>query len=272
MGLIGTVLAGWVLLNGLMFLAQPGMIFFPTQRLDATPRDWGLAHQDVWLKTDDGLRLHGWYIPREGAERTLLFFHGNAGNISHRGESVAIFHRLGLNVLMVDYRGYGRSEGSPSEDGLYRDARAAWQWLTEEQRLEPEQIVVFGRSLGATVAATLAAESTPAAVILESGFSSARDAAQALFPVLSRVVILRYRLDAADALTRATSPVLVLHSPDDEVIPYPLGQRLYDAAPEPKRFVELRGGHNDGFLRSQPEYERTLGAFLATLGAPRGQP
>lgn len=272
MGLIGTVLAGWVLLNGLMFLAQPGMIFFPTQRLDATPREWGLDYQDVWLTTDDGLRLHGWYIPREGSERTLLFFHGNAGNISHRGESVAIFHRLGLSVFTVDYRGYGRSQGSPSEDGLYRDARAAWRWLTEERGLEPDEIVLFGRSLGATVAATLAAETTPAAVILESGFSSARDAANALFPVLSRLVVLRYRLDATGALARATSPVLVLHSPGDEVIPYPLGRRLYEAAPEPKRFVDLRGGHNDGFLRSQPDYERALGAFLATLDPSRAQP
>jgi fermentation-respiration switch protein FrsA (DUF1100 family) len=270
-GVIGTVLAGWLLLNGLMFLAQPGMIFYPSSRLDATPRDWGLDYQDVWLETEDGLRLHGWYIPHTGSERVLLFFHGNAGNISHRGESVAIFHRLGLSVLIIDYRGYGRSEGAPSEDGLTRDARAAWQWLTVDQGVDAARILLFGRSLGATVAANLAGETRPGGVILESGFSSARDAANALFPVLSRLVILRYRLDAAGALAGASSPILVLHSPDDEIIPYHLGRRLYDAAPEPKRFVDLRGGHNDGFLRSQPDYERAFGAFLTSLEPSRGQ-
>jgi len=272
MGVIGTALAGWLLLNGLMYVAQPGMLFYPLSRLDATPRDWGLDYQDVWVPTEDGVRLHGWYLPSAESERVLLFFHGNAGNISHRRDSIAIFHRLGLDVLILDYRGYGQSSGSPSEDGLYRDAGAAWTWLTEERGLDPSQIIVFGRSLGAIVAARLAAETGPAAVILESGFSSARDAAHTLFPVLSRLVLLRYRLDAAAAVQQVRSPVLVLHSPDDEIIPYRLGRRLYEAANEPKRFVTLRGGHNDGFLRSQPEYERALGELLATLPPPQGRP
>ena len=259
------VLAAWALLNGLLYLAQPGMVFFPTAALEASPRDWGLDYRDLAIRTEDGVQLHGWYIPANGARRVLLFFHGNAGNISHRGESIAIFHRLGLDVLIIDYRGYGRSQGVPSEDGLYRDARAAWRWITEDRGVAPADIVLFGRSLGGVVAAQLAAEVEPEGLILESSFSSARDAARAIFPLLSRVAVLRLRLDAASALRKARCPILVLHSPDDEIVPYDLGRRLFAAAPEPKRFVDLRGGHNDGFLRSQPGYERALGEFLADL-------
>lgn len=272
MSLLGSVLIGWLLLNGLMYLAQPGMIFFPAGPLDATPGDWGMAYEDVTLETEDGVPLHGWFIPRPGARQVLLFFHGNAGNISHRGDSVAVFHGLDLHVFIIDYRGYGRSGGTPSEEGLHRDARAAWRWLTESRGFAPGEIVLFGRSLGASVAAELAAGTRPAGIILESGFSSARDAAQALYPLLSRTVLLRYRLDAAAAIARARAPVLVLHSPHDEIIPIDLGRRLYDAAPGPKRFVALSGGHNDGFLRSQPEYGRALGEFLATLEAPGDRP
>jgi len=262
---LGPLLVGWSLLNGLMFLLQPGMIFFPSARLDATPRDWGLEYRDLELTAEDGVRLHGWLIPRPGTRQVLLFFHGNAGNISHRGDSIRIFHRLGLDVLILDYRGYGKSGGSPSERGLYRDARAAWRWLVGEGGYAPADILVFGRSLGAAVAARLAAETKPRGLILESGFSSARDASRAIFPLLSRLVVGRFELDAAGALSGVSCPVMVLHSPDDEVIPYRLGRKLFEAAREPKRFVELRGGHNDGFLVSQPDYERALAEFLAGL-------
>jgi fermentation-respiration switch protein FrsA (DUF1100 family) len=267
-GLAG-VIAGWGLLNAFFFLAQPGMVFYPVKQLAATPADWGMSYEDITLTTGDGVRLSAWLIPSPGARQTLLFLHGNAGNISHRGDSIAIFHRLGLDVLILDYRGYGRSEGTPSETGLDRDARAAWRWLTEERGLEPSDIVVFGRSLGGIVAARLSAAVRPAGLILESTPSSARDAADALFPVLSRIVLLRFDLDAVAAMGRVACPVLVLHSPDDEIIPYRLGRRIFEAAPEPKRFMELTGGHNDGFLRSQPAYELALAAFLD--GLPSGR-
>jgi len=264
-GVLIAALLALALLNGLMYLAQPGMVFFPYSRLDATPKDWGLDYEDVHLRAEDGVELHGWFIPRAGAQKVLLFFHGNAGNISHRGESIAVFHRLGLNVFIPDYRGYGASKGKPSEFGLYRDARAAWRYLTEERGIAPSDIVVFGRSLGGVVAAELASQERPGALILESSFSSAKDAAREIFPLLSRLVVLRYQLDAARYVRRAKCPVLVLHSPDDEIIPYPLGRKLFDAAPDPKRFVQLRGGHNDGFILSQPDYQRALGEFLRTF-------
>jgi fermentation-respiration switch protein FrsA (DUF1100 family) len=257
------------LLNGWMFIQQPGMIFFPYRNLDATPADWGYAYQDVSLVSSDAVKLHGWYIPHPEAERVLLFFHGNAGNVSHRGESIAIFHRLGLNVLILDYRGYGRSEGSPSEQGLYRDAAAAWAYLTGERGFDPEQIVVFGRSLGGAVAAQLAAEVQPGALILESTLSSARDFARSVFPLLSRLVVVRYDFDTLGYLGRVRAPVLVLHSREDEIMPFALGEKVFAAANPPRRFVPLQGDHNTGFMHSQPAYERELLNFLSADSAPK---
>ena len=141
------------LLNGCTYLQQPSLILFPYATLGQTPEEWGLAYEDVFLDTEEGVRLHGWYIPRQGAKQTLLFFHGNADNISHRGASVEIFHRLGLNIFIFDYRGYGKSQGKPDENGLYQDARAAWRYLTDERGFDQQDIILFGRSLGAFVSA-----------------------------------------------------------------------------------------------------------------------
>ena len=168
------LLLGVALLNGCMYLQQPSMIFFPNATLGQTPADWGFSYEDVFLETENGVRLHGWYIPSHGSRQTLLFFHGNAGNISHRGASVEIFHRLGLNVFIFDYQGYGKSQGKPDEKGLYKDARAAWSYLTNQRGFDQEDIILFGRSLGGAVAAELAAEIQPGGLILESTFSSAR--------------------------------------------------------------------------------------------------
>jgi hypothetical protein len=263
-------LVGILVLNGLMYLQQPRMIFFPSRALAATPTDWGLDYQDVALQASDGVELHGWWIPHDGADKTVLFLHGNAGNISHRGESITIFHRLGVNVFIPDYRGYGKSSGAPSEAGLYRDAAAAWQYLTVVRGIAPADIVIFGRSLGGAVAARLASEVPAGGVILESTFSSARDFAHMVFPVLSRLVVQRFEFDAARAAAGITAPLLVLHSADDEVVPIELGRRLYAAAAPPKRFVTLRGDHNSGFLVSRPDYDRALQDFLTLARHPAG--
>ncbi len=262
-GLVSLVL-GLALLNGWMYLQQPSMIFYPTRTLDATPSDWGFDYRDIKLVTDDSVELHGWYIPRPGAQRVLLFLHGNGGNISHRGDSIAIFHRLGFNVLIFDYRGYGQSYGRPSEAGLYRDAAAAWRYLTETRGIAAKNIVIFGRSLGGAVATQLASEVDAGALILESTLSSARDYAAYAFPLLSHVLLLRYDFDSVARLQQVDYPVLVLHSPADQIMPYHLGERVYAAAHEPKQFVQMRGDHNRGFLLSQPEYEQALAAFVAT--------
>ncbi|NCA73189.1 MAG: alpha/beta hydrolase [Sphingobacteriia bacterium] len=265
LSMIGWILLSALLLNGALWMLQPAMVFHPTRVLVETPADWGLDYEDVELIARDGTLLHGWFIDHPAATHTLLFFHGNAGNISHRGDSIAILQRLGLSVLIIDYRGYGRSGGRPSEAGLYLDAQAAWDHLIDDRRIAPERIILFGRSLGAGVAADLAARVRPAGVILEAGFSSARDMARHLYPVLHHVLLMRYDFDAAARLGQVRAPVLILHSQGDEIVPDALGRRLFAAASEPKRFVTLRGGHNDGFLASQPDYARTLAEFIATL-------
>ena len=265
MSVVLSVALAWAFLNGWMYLQQPGMIFYPMRTLEATPQEWGMAYEDVILTTSDAVELHGWYIPAPNARGVLLFLHGNAGNISHRRDSIAIFRRLGLDVFIFDYRGYGRSQGRPDEAGLYRDAQAAWRHLTETRGVAARDIVIFGRSLGGAVAAQLAAQVPARALILESTFSSAREFARQVFPVLSRLVAVRYDFDTRAQMQAVQCPVLVLHSPDDEIMPYALGERVFQAAREPKRFVRLRGDHNTGFLQSQPEYEQALGDFLASL-------
>lgn len=264
LGGIALVIAFLALFSGFMYLQQPGMIFFPDRQIETTPQTWGYDYEEVSFTSSDKLSLHGWYIPRKGASKTLLFLHGNAGNISHRGDSVRIFHQLGLNVLIFDYRGYGRSEGKPSEQGIYLDAHAAWQYLMQTRKLNGQDIIIFGRSLGAAVATHLAADVKPAGLILESVFSSARDMADEIFPVASRLMYVRFDFNSEKLVRRVSSPLLVLHSPEDEIIPFRLGQKVFQSANEPKRFFIMKGDHNNGFLLSQPQYEQAIREFLNT--------
>jgi pimeloyl-ACP methyl ester carboxylesterase len=256
---------GLLMLNVLMYFQQPRMIFFPMNELYQTPANWGLEYEDVTLSTADDVELHGWYIPDRQSEHVLLFFHGNAGNISHRRESIEIFHRLGLNVLIIDYRGYGQSKGNPNEQGLYQDATASWRYLTEDKGFDPENIIIFGRSLGGAVAAQLASVVEARGLILESTMSSASDFARAVFKILSRLVVIRYDFNTAQHVQRVKYPVLVLHSPEDEIMPFQLGKKVYQLANQPKHFVHMRGDHNNGFMQSQPEYQQELNSWLKTL-------
>ncbi|OOZ38933.1 hypothetical protein BOW53_13590 [Solemya pervernicosa gill symbiont] len=250
-------------LNGWFYLQQPAMTFFPSSELIDTPAAWRMDYEDVALKTEDGVDLHGWYLPARDAELTLLFLHGNGGNISHRRDSIAIFHRLGLNVLIIDYRGYGQSRGEPSEQGLYLDAKSAWNYLQREKGVTADRLVIFGRSLGGAVATELASAVHPRAVILESTFTSMRELAAYHFPILTKLVYLRYRFDSAARIASLGAPLLVLHSPEDEIIPFGLGADLFKLATEPKQFVKLRGDHNSGYMLSQPRYQQQLRQFLS---------
>jgi len=256
----------------MLYFLQERMVFLPHlpgRALDATPQAIGLDYEDAFIETADGERLHGWFVPAANARGTLLFFHGNAGNISHRLDSIAIFNRLGLDVLIVDYRGYGQSSGSPSETGTYRDARAAWDWLLA-RGVAPGRIVVFGRSLGGAVGAWLAAQPDvrPAGLIVESCFTSGVDMARRLYPWLPARWITRLKYPARDYVAAAESPVMVIHSRDDEIIPFDMGRALFDAAPQPKIFFELRGDHSAGFWLSRDRYVPALETFLAeSLGS-----
>ena len=260
-----SILIGLLLINAWMYFQQPNMIFFPFKAIDETPADWGLDFEDVSFATEDGLALSGWYLPAPDAERVLLFFHGNGGNISHRGPSLALFHRLGLNVLIVDYRGYGNSEGSPSESGLYMDAMAAWSYLINEKGFTANEVVIFGRSLGGVVATNLASKVKASGLILESTFTSARDMASSVIPIFSKILVMRYGMNTDKHILDVHYPVLVLHSPDDDIVPFYLGKRVFELANEPKYFYTIRGSHNGGFYLSQPEYEQILAEWLGTL-------
>jgi fermentation-respiration switch protein FrsA (DUF1100 family) len=238
-------------------------MYFPTRGLSATPADYGLEYESVNFTTEDGLKLHGWWIPAEAERAILLFFHGNAGNIADRLDSIGIFHRLGLTVFIPDYRGYGLSEGSPSEQGTYLDALAASRYVTEERGVAPSRVVIFGRSLGAAVATMLASKHPPQALILESAFTSVPDMAARLFPLLPARLVLGMKYDNLKRIEQIRCPLLVIHSRDDEIIPFEHGRRLFEKANDPKRFLEIRHGHNDGFVLSGPLYINGLSEFLS---------
>jgi uncharacterized protein len=259
-------LTGYLAVVLMLVLLQSRLVFFPTRALEATPIQAGMPFEDVWLRTEDGLRLHGWWVPAAQARGTVLFFHGNAGNISHRLLSLGTFHRLGYNTLIFDYRGYGRSEGRPSEAGTYRDAEAAWRHLVQERGIDPDEILLFGRSLGGAVAVALAERHTPAAVILESTFTSIPALGAELYPFLPVRWLARIRYDTLERIPRLRAPVLVVHSRDDDIIPFRHGRRLWEAAPEPKAFLEISGTHNDGFVTTGRRYEEGLAAFLGEHG------
>jgi len=263
--LIAIATGCYVLLGVLLYFMQERMVFLaslPGRELEATPRDAGFDYVDVNFETADGLSLHGWYVYAHNPRGTVLFLHGNAGNISHRLDSIAIFHELGLDTFIIDYRGYGQSEGKPSEEGTYRDAEAAWQYLVTQRGKDPERIIMFGRSIGGAVAAWLATKHKPAALIVESSFTSAVDMAAQLYPFMPVRLISRLRYPVIDFVTRIMSPILIVHSRDDEIIPFAMGKALYEAAPEPKAFLELAGDHNNGFLLSRDRYRPKLAEFI----------
>ena len=261
--LLGLVLSYGTIV-GLAFAFQDQLLFQPSSRLLATPDDAGMSYETVHLDTKDGETLHGWWIPAPDVSRgTLLFFHGNAGNISGRLESVQQFHQLGLNVLIVDYRGYGQSTGSPSEEGIYRDAAACWRYLTGTQGVAPQKIIVFGRSMGGGAATWLAAKEKPGAVILESVFTNVPDIGAHHYPFLPVRALAANQFDNKSRVDEIEAPTLLIHSRGDRIVPFTLGQQVYEAAAEPKQFLEIEGGHNDGFLVSKEEYLRAIDDFLA---------
>ncbi len=264
----GTVLLAWLALTLIMALGQNRLVFLPHipgRELDATPEARDLVYEDVELETRDGVRLHGWWLPHAEPRGSLLFLHGNAGNISHRLDSLEIFHQLGVSVLIIDYRGYGRSEGSPSEPGVYKDAEAALAWLQAEQGVSAEELILFGRSLGAAVAARTAAEHGARGLIVESAFTSAPDLGAELYPFLPVRLLARLELDTRAAVGQVDAPTLVVHSRQDDIVPFHHGEALYQAAAEPAGLLELRGDHNTGFLVSRDDYMAGLDDFLDRL-------
>ncbi len=257
------LLAAYVLFGALIYFSQASLIYYPTREHVAHPRQLGLDYEPVSFRSEDGLALSGWYVPAASERAVVLFLHGNAGNISHRLPSLQIFNHLGLSTLIFDYRGYGKSEGRPDEAGTYRDAQAAWRYLVETRGLDPRRIVFFGRSLGAAVASHLATSRSPRALIIESAFTSVPDLGAKFYPFMPVQWLSRFNYSTRDHLARIDSPLLVIHSRHDEIVPFEHGRLLFEMARPPKQFLELQGGHNDAFLVSGRLYVEGLNRFLS---------
>jgi fermentation-respiration switch protein FrsA (DUF1100 family) len=271
LNLLGIAASFYVLLALMLYLLQGKMVFLanmPSRELTASPKDIGLEFENITLTTSDEERLHGWFVPADSARGVVLFFHGNAGNISHRLDSIAIFNRLGLDTLIIDYRGYGESSGKPSEQGTYLDAQAAWDYLVSERGVSAERIIIFGRSLGGAVGAWLGSQRRPAAVIIESSFTSGVEMAKRLYQFLPAGLITRLRYPVVEYASHLQSPVLVVHSRDDEIIPFEMAEKIFEAVNQRKAFLELRGDHNAGFYISRQLYIPGLDDFIESALGP----
>lgn len=268
-----TVAVAYLLILLLMRLFESRLIFFPNTpgRLSGDWHPPGLPIEDVWIQTGDGLKLHGWWIPNPQAQVTFLAFHGNAANIANRAEAYRFLWTSPANVLAVEYRGYGRSEGEPSEAGLYRDAAAAYDYLVEQRRLPADRIVAFGQSLGSAVAADLASRRTVAGMVLEGSFPSARAVAQRVYWFLPGIGLVgKSKFDTASKLLYIRAPILIVHCARDPVVSFSLGEEVYRRAREPKFFLRVEGDcHEEASLFASEKYRAALGAFLQTLlGSP----
>ena len=245
-----------------LYRRQGEHVYNPRHELSATPGDEGLAFEDVRFRSADNILLHGWFAPCENSRKVILLYHGNTGNISDCISSISIFAGLGFSTFMFDYRGYGLSEGRTDEQGTYHDAEAAWEWLLREKHYAPQDVVILGRSLGASIGSWLASHHHPAAVILESTFTSLPDIAADTHPLIPARLMTRFRYDTLDNVRRIHCPILIVHGRDDSVIPYHHGRRLYDSANEPKAFLDIHGTHAEGFLATGQDYINGLQAFL----------
>lgn len=255
---------GYAALVAFVYFFQARLLYFPqvAREVNLTPERVGLAYEDVWLESAPDVDIHGWYVPHPRPKGTVLFFHGNAGSIALRLDWLRMFHDLGYAMFIVDYRGYGRSGGTPTEAGTYADATAAWVHLTQARGTAPTDIVIAGESLGGAVAAELASRTTPRAVILQSTFTSIPVLAGEIYRFLPVRWISRHDYDTRTRIQRISAPILIAHSPGDEIIPYRHGRELFDLAREPKHFVELHGGHNEGYLFGHPAWVAEVDVFL----------
>jgi fermentation-respiration switch protein FrsA (DUF1100 family) len=256
-------LASYLGLLVLMYFRQAKLIYYPSRALTSTPATAALEYEEVSVRTSDGESIHGWFVPAEASTVTVLFCHGNAGNIWDRIDVIWMIHDMGFNVCIFDYRGYGRSTGTPTEAGTYLDAEAVWAYLAETRGLAAGKLVVWGESLGGGVASWLAERKRPGALILESTFTTLPDMAARVYPFLPVRWLCRYRYPTVSRLPSISCPVMIAHSPDDEMIPFSMAQKLYLAAREPKQLFTLKGSHNTSREESGKPFEDAVKAFIA---------
>lgn len=262
---VAAALAAGALLCGCSWLNR-AMLYHPARALPATPERVHIAYADVSLHTGDGQTLDAWWAPLASTSPVVLLCHGNGGSMSHRIAKLQLLRKAGASVLLFDYRGYGLSTGKPSETGTYADGEAAYEWLLSTG-VPTSRLILYGESLGNGVSIELAARHPGgfAGLVVDSAFTSTKAMAKRVFPHLPLGWLVRYRYDNLSKIQGVRAPTLVLHSPDDEIIPYAMGRALYDAAPGPKTFVDLAGSHNEGFLQAARAYMKGVHDFLAAL-------
>ncbi len=253
-----------------LYLSQDRMVFFPTREMEAAPADIGLDFADVFIEMGDSEQIHAWYVPARTVDSadnnnnppSVLFLHGNGGNISHRLPTIELVAGLGANIMLVDYRGYGRSDGAPSEDNMYSDAEACYHWLRQTRGTPSDQIILFGRSLGGAVAIELAKRVECAGLIVESSFTSAQAMGKLMFPYFPIGLLLKHKFASIDKIRDVNCPLLVTHSKEDDMIPFAMGRALYEKALGPKRMVVISGSHNERQYMQDQSYRDCLEIML----------
>jgi uncharacterized protein len=262
-----TIFVGGILLLAMTTnILERFFVYYPIREIFADPSRIGLQYQDVSAVTEDGLKVHGWFVPKPAAPFTFLIFHGNAGNISHRLGWIRMLHELDAHVMIVDYRGYGLSEGKPFEKGLYLDALAAYTWWARERAADRSKLILVGESLGGAVAIDLASRVPADGIVLQSTFTTAWDMAKTIMPVGLLQPLTGVRFDSAAKIRSISCPKLFIHGNRDEIVPIRLGRKLFELAPPPKEFYEVDGaGHNDLILAAGSKYSERLRAFLSGI-------
>lgn len=268
--ILAAILIATLLIVIMITALEKRMIYYPAKYPEGfwNPEAFSVTVTDVWFTADDGVRLHGWFAEGEEPKigRTLLWFHGNAGNITHRLDNMRDLLELGIDVFIIDYRGYGKSEGEPDEEGIYKDGRAAYDYLVGEKQVRGEDIVLFGRSLGTAVAVEVATQRTVGGIILESAFTDAKAMVRILMPFLPVGAIISSRFDSIGKIKNIRVPILFTHGDRDSIVPIELGKQLYEAANPPKEFYIIRGAdHNDTYIVGGREYYQVIKRFVERL-------
>jgi len=255
--------------GSLMIRLLENRMIFPAPRYPegfVPPGTYGLKAEEVWLTTSDGVRINAWFFPHAESSKVLLFFHGNAENIGTGLGRTKVLSALGLNIFAVDYRGYGKSEGSPDEAGVYRDADAAYRYLTGERGFRPKDVIIHGVSLGGAVAIDLASRVECGGLIAESTFTNARDMARHAFLIPLFAYVPKSQFKSINKIARVRAPVLIIHGRQDDLIPFAMGESLYQAAPQPKTFAPMESaGHNDVLFANPDLYVESLRKFISAL-------
>lgn len=258
-----------------LYFGQSNLVYMPSQTLTETPATIGLKFEDIQITTKDNVNLDAWFVPAKENDQigkgVILFCHGNGGNIGNRVSYLPIFKDLGLSTFLFDYRGYGKSEGKPTEAGTYADVEAAWQYLTQERKISPKKIIIYGESLGGAIAAYIAQltsqdlKNNAGGLVLASTFTSISDRASELYSFLPIRFLSRFYYNSLERLPSIKIPVLIIHSTEDEIIPFHHSDRNFQAANQPKKLVKLRGDHNSGFLDSLETYRNGLNEFIQSI-------